>query len=177
MENEEGKPNIKFGVDNLESAEEAMKRAQANYIGTVTAARFPCNCELCQKGAAKLHEMVEAGANAGEVGDRLHIEVEPLTVRHKTQHIFANETKTIASRWGELNKSFDTLGLVPELNEKGVMALVGKTFEFEKKEIPVGIPLRGKEQRTAVVDVPIRTVPPEEIDRLKAEQTNEPNYN
>jgi len=103
MENE-GRPNIKFGVDNLESAEEALKRAQANYIGTVIAARFPCNCELCQKGAAKLHEMVEAGANAGDVGDRLHIEVEPLTVRRKVQHIFANETKTIASRWGELTR-------------------------------------------------------------------------
>jgi len=57
-----------------------------------------------------------------------------------------------------------------------VIALVGKTFEFEKKEIPVGIPLRGREQRTAVVDIPIRIVPPDEIEKLKAEQTNEPNY-
>ena len=172
MEETEGKPKIIFGVDNLETAEEAAKRARANYIGTVVAARYPCHCELCQKGEDALRAMGETG----ELGDRLHIEVEPLTVRHKIQHIFANATTTVASKWGELNKAFDKLGLMKDLQEQGVGSLVGKTFEFDIREIPVGIQLRNSPQRTVVVDIPIRIVPPDEIEKLKSEQTNEPNY-
>ena len=51
---------LNFGIDKLETAEEARQRAQANWVGTVSNAVWPCNCADCQKGLAKLLEMGES---------------------------------------------------------------------------------------------------------------------
>ena len=150
-----------FGTENL------ARSAKENFIGTVTYAKLPCDCEDCRKGAEKVLE--ETGRVAP---DRLHIKIQPIDGTYeKEQQQWYVPTKTIVSRWGEFNKRLEEMGLVKELNEKGVEALIGKTFEWEWVSMKVGV----KPQREVEAWMPKRLLTEEEVKKFGG-GAGEPNY-
>ena len=115
---------LEFGADNLTDS------ARENFVGTIIEAKYPCDCELCQKGA----ETLEASGQTWKPS--LHIQISPVNVYDKTQHEWFVPSKTKVSKWGALNIRLDELGLASKM--KSEKDLVNKTFEFESTMVKVG---------------------------------------
>ena len=144
---------LEFGTESL------LESAKEPFVGEVIYAVYPCNCEMCQKGAGKIE---------GEPPKRLHIKILPYTVYDKVQHQWFSPTKTKLSRWGKLNEKLEQLGLIKEFKENGVKAFVGKVFEWAWIEFPVGVG-----NRTVGCWLPVRLLPAEEVKKLKTEKFGE----
>lgn len=120
---------LEFGTDNL------SEEARQPFKGEIVYAKYPCDCDQCQKGAAKLE-----GQFGGEDRDKLHIKMEAIDGTYdKKQHEWLVPSKTIKSKWGAFNQRLEQLGVMPEIQSEGLEALVGKVFTFKSEEIEVGV--------------------------------------
>jgi len=118
--------------------------ARENFIGEVIWAKYPCDCEICQKAQIE--------------GDQLHIQIEPLDNTYSAvQHEWYRPSKTVHSKYGLLVRSLAELGIRGIKPEE----LEGMVFEWQYKEyqIPSG------DKKFAWV--PIRKVSEDEVRILR----------
>ncbi len=121
--------DLEFGTDNL------SEEARQPFKGKIVYADYPCSCDMCQKGAAKVE-----GQFGGSGRDKLHIKMEALDGTYeKKQHEWLVPSKTIKSKWGRFNQKLEELGVMPEIQKKGLEALEGMVFTFQSKDIEVGV--------------------------------------
>lgn len=133
---------LTFGVDDLSDS------ARENFIGTIVEANYPCECDMCVKGAESLGE---------DRKDSLHIQISPLSVYEKRQHEWLVPSKTKLSKWGAFNIRLDELGILKKI--KSPKDLVGKTFEFESITTSVGFG-----DKKVSCWVPVRLLSKKEVD-------------
>lgn len=112
---------LTFGTDNLSES------SRENFIGTIVEANYPCDCDMCAKGAESLGD---------DYKPSLHIQISPLTVYDKRQHEWLSPSKTKMSKWGAFNIALEELGVLGKI--KSPRDLKGKMFEFESVDVVVG---------------------------------------
>lgn len=140
--------------------------ARESFIGKITWAVLPCNCEICRRGDERLREMGRKGGR-----DRLHVTMEPLTTYERDQNEWYSPSKTAKSKWGHFMARLKNLGFAPEevrdsIGDEGhVTALEGQIFEWE--EVPIEAGFGGREVN---VWLPARTVEEEEAAELQEEE-------
>lgn len=112
---------IKFG-----RPEEGWSDAQKQpFTGRVISADYPCQCDMCRKGAEKVENEQ----------DRLHIQIQPLDTYEAVQHQWLVPSNFKLSQWRYFNDALEELkekkGVVIETPED----LVGKVFKWESKVV------------------------------------------
>lgn len=163
---EEEKLELVFGTEKL------LESAKEPFIGEVTYAEFPCHCEECEKGARKLEEMQTAEGVPVNVPERLHIFITPLTVFTEPQRQWWNPTKTKLSRWGDLQKQLEKLGVMDKFKTEREQAFMGMVAEWNWVEVEeVGV---STTKRAVLHWIPVRILTEEEVTTLKAGQPSEP---
>jgi len=124
----EEKLELVFGTEKL------LESAKEPFIGEVIYAEYPCHCDECEKGAAKMLEKF-----GREAPDRLHIHIKPLTVYTEVQHNWWIPTKTKLSRWGALQEQLVKLGIMERFKKEREKAFMGMVAEWQWKEVAVGV--------------------------------------
>jgi len=138
---------LKFGAEDLSES------ARENFVGMITEANFPCNCDMCLKGADSLESSGQARKES------LHIQIFPASVYDKTQHEWMVPSKTKVSKWGAFNECLDSIGVTKKLRSE--KDLVGMAFEFESIEVKVGFG-----DKVVPCWVPVREVSKKEFEQL-----------
>lgn len=123
-EQKEEKLELVFGTEKL------LDSAKEPFIGKVTSAEFPCHCEECEKGARNLEEKQKAAGEPVNVPERLHIFITPLTVYTEPQRQWWNPTKTKLSKWGDLQKRLEELGIIDKFKTEREKAFIGMVAEW-----------------------------------------------
>lgn len=120
---------LKFGTDNL------SEEARQPFKGEIVYAVFPCNCDMCQKGSAKVE-----GQFGGSGREKLHIKIKSIDGTYdKEQHEWLVPSKTIKSKWGRFNQKLEELGVMSHMQDEGIEGLKGLVFTFQSQEIDVGV--------------------------------------
>ena len=127
-EKKEDELELVFGTEKL------LESAKEPFIGEVIYAEYPCHCEDCEKGAARMLEKF-----GREAPERLHIHIKPLTVYTEVQHNWWIPTKTKLSRWGALQEQLVKLGLMNRFKTEREKAFMGMVAEWQWKEVAVGV--------------------------------------
>lgn len=143
---------LTFGAGDL------SETARENFVGMIIESNYPCNCEVCLRGAQSLESTGQARKES------LHIQISPAHVYDKTQHEWFVPSKTKVSKWGAFNEQLDQLGITKRL--KSEQDLVGMVFEFESREVKVGFG-----DKVVPCWVPIREVGQKEFDKLSEESS------
>jgi len=161
---EEEKLELVFGTEKL------LESAKEPFVGEVTYAVFPCHCEDCEKGARTLEEKQKAEGDPVNVPERLHVHIKPLTVYTKEQSQWWNPTKTKLSRWGDLQKQLEKLGVMDRFKTDGFEAFMGMIAEWHWVEVEeVGV---STTKRAVLHWIPVRILTEEEVTALKASQSS-----
>ena len=145
---------LEFGSENLTDS------AREKFVGTIIKAKYPCDCELCQRGA----ESLEASGQTWKPS--LHIQIEPVNVYDKIQHEWFVPSKTKVSKWGAFNVRLDELGLAKGM--KSEKSLVNKTFEFESTMVKVGFG-----DKEVPCWLPVRLLTKKEVDKVIEDMAEE----
>lgn len=156
-ENKDEGLELQFGTENL------LESAKEPFIGEVIYAEYPCHCEECEKGAAKMMETFKK-----EAPPRLHIKIKPLTVYTEVQHNWWIPTKTKLSRWGALQQQLVDLSLMETFKQEREQAFMGIVAEWKWKEVAVGV--TGDEKFHWL---PVRILSDDEVEKLKSETSDE----
>lgn len=121
---------VVFGTKNL-------REGTQPFVGKVEFAQMNCNCPDCRAGKVSAEEK---GIDIDNNKSRIHIKIAPKEgeAYDKKQNLWVTPSKTKDSTWGKFNKQMEKLGIIEELQEKGLPAIEGRSFVWERMEYEVG---------------------------------------
>ncbi len=114
--------------------DELSESVREPFIGVVVRAEYPCECEICKRGYAKLEEM---GREVRTL-EKVHIVIKPLEKYEKLQHAWYGKSKLKFSALGAFTLALNNMvGFVPSARdekrawEEVKSFMEGKVFQWD----------------------------------------------